>query len=162
MKTIVDPTLPDAALATVLLAVAPAEPAPEVAARIRRRVLARVTAGAHAPAAAKIDVRRDEGWEPFAGVVAGRAEMKVLHDDGLTMTWLVRLNAGAALDGHDHAGTEECLVLEGDFWLDGVCYGPGDYQVAFAGSRHHAARSDHGCVVLVRSPSPRPAAVTLC
>lgn len=145
------------ALQRLLLDVAPEPPPADVAARIKRRVLKRVADGPHPDARGTIDIRRADGWRPLAE----KAEMKVLHDDGITMTWLVRLEAGAVLQAHDHAGTEECLVLEGDFWLNDVRYGPGDYQIAFAGSRHESARSDDGCLVFVRSPSPRAAAGAL-
>jgi quercetin dioxygenase-like cupin family protein len=142
----------DAALELLLLGIEPEPPAADAAARIRRRVLMRV-ADSHA-AVSMIDIRRAEGWQPLAD----KAEMKVLHDDGATMSWLIRMEAGAALEGHDHAGTEECLVLEGDVWLNDERHGPGDYQVAFAGSRHGCVRTDHGCLLFVRSPSPNRAA----
>jgi len=141
------------ALERMLLDVAPEQPAPDVAARMRRRVLKRVADGPHPDANGLIDIRRADGWRPLAD----KAEMKVLHDDGVTLSWLVRLAAGAVLEGHDHAGTEECLVLEGDFWLNDVRYGPGDYQIAFAGTRHDSARSENGCLVFVRSPSVKAA-----
>jgi quercetin dioxygenase-like cupin family protein len=158
MKTIDEGPLPAAALEALLLDVAAAGPPDDVAARIRGRVLKRVADGPHPAAPSTIDIRRADGWQPFAAAAEGRAEMKVLHDDGLTMTWLVRLQPGCVLAGHDHAGTEECLVLEGDFWLNDVRYGPGDYQIAFAGTRHHSARTEGGCLVFVRSPSPQRAA----
>jgi anti-sigma factor ChrR (cupin superfamily) len=100
-------------------------------------------------------VRCDEGWQPFGDA----AQMKVLHDDGRTMSWLLRLQAGARLPAHEHDGPEECLVVSGDLWLNGECFGPGDYQVAAAGSRHDDVRSDRGCLLLVRSPSPQFAAL---
>jgi anti-sigma factor ChrR (cupin superfamily) len=158
MKTRNDGSMPEAALEALLLAVAPAGPPDDVAARIRGRVLKRVADGPHPAAPSTIDIRRADGWQPLGAAADGKTEMKVLHDDGRTMTWLVRLQAGCTLDGHDHAGTEECLVLEGDFWLNDVRYGPGDYQVAFAGTRHYSARTERGCLVFVRSPSPRLAA----
>lgn len=153
MKTMNDAAMPDEALELMLLDVEPEAPTADAAARIKRRVLKRVADGPHTDATGMLDIRRAEGWQPFAD----KAEMKVLHDDGLTMTWLVKMEAGAAIEGHDHAGNEECLVLEGDFWLNDVRYGPGDYQIAFAGSRHHSARTETGCLVFVRSPSPRAA-----
>jgi len=149
MKTI-DAAMPDEALELMLLDVAPEMPAADAVARIKRRVLKRVADGPHTDATGMIDIRRADGWQPFAD----KAEMKVLHDDGRIMTWLMRMEAGGVIAGHDHEGNEECLVLEGDFWLNDVRYGPGDYQIAFAGSRHNSARTESGCLVFVRSPSP--------
>jgi anti-sigma factor ChrR (cupin superfamily) len=151
MKTMNDKSMPDEAVELMLLDIAADAPAADVAARIKRRALKRVADAPHPAAAAMIDIRRTDGWQPFAD----KAEMKVLHDDGITMSWMVRMGAGAVLDAHGHEGTEECLVMEGDFWLNGVRLGAGDYQVAFAGTEHFSARSDGGCLLFVRSPSPR-------
>lgn len=155
MKTKDDAAIQDRVIESMLLGMAPEVPAADVAERIKRRVLERIAEGG-ANAAALIEIRRAEGWQPLSDKV----DMKVLHDDGVTLSWLVRMKAGAALEGHDHFGTEECLVLEGDVWLNEACHGPGDYQVAFAGSRHDCVRTDHGCLLFVRSPSPARVAAT--
>lgn len=151
MKTNTERPLPDAQVEQLLRAVEPVAPPMEAAQRIRARVLSRVAAD---PAAPKMtDIRLADGWQPFGD----EARMKVLHDDGETMSWLVQLPAGSSLPGHDHEGAEECLVVSGDLWLDGERFGPGDYQYAAAGTRHHEVRSEGGCLLLVRSPSPRRA-----
>lgn len=134
----------DEVMKVLLHDIEPEVPPPDVAARIKRSVLGRVGVD-------MIDVRRDEGWQPLSD----KAEMKVLNDDGTTLSWLARLLPGAVLKGHDHHGVEECLVLEGDLWLNDVRFGPGDYQLALPGSRHDHARSEGGCLAFVRSPSPQ-------
>ncbi|HEU0204790.1 MAG TPA: cupin domain-containing protein [Burkholderiaceae bacterium] len=125
-------------------------PPAEVAARIKHRVLARVAGeGAQAPL---VEILRADGWKPF---VPG-AEMKVLHDDGTTMSWLVRLAPGGRLPPHDHdAGPEECLMIEGELIVNGVRYGAGDYSIAARGSRHDEVRSETGALFFLRSPSWR-------
>ena len=160
MKARRDRPLSDAVLEAMLMEIEPVPPPKAMGARIRRRVRDRVNEGPRPTEAGTIDIRRAAGWRPLGTASGGKAEMKVLHDDGQTMTWLVRMSAGCTLEGHEHDGTEECLVLEGDFWLNDVRYGPGDYQIAFAGSRHHSARTEGGCLVFVRSPSPRPTSGT--
>jgi quercetin dioxygenase-like cupin family protein len=150
-----DPGLPQAAVERMLLDVAPESVASAVAARIKARVAERVAAAPQSPAPQFIDIRADEGWRPLAD----RSEMKILFDDGKTMSWLVRMQPGARLDAHAHdAGPEECLVVEGDVWLDGKRFGTGDYQLAPRGTAHHRIHTVSGCVLFVRSPSPRAAA----
>lgn len=154
MKT-TDPGLPQAAVERMLLDVAPEPVAPEVAARIKVRLAKRVAAASRSAAPRFIDIRADEGWRPLTD----RTEMKILCDDGTTLSWLVRMQPGAWLDAHAHdAGPEECLVVEGDLWLDGKRFGAGDYQLAPRGTAHHRVHTESGCVLYVRSPSPRAAA----
>jgi anti-sigma factor ChrR (cupin superfamily) len=145
--------LPDEALAYLLAAIAPQVPPVEVAARIKRRVVARIGATETERAApAFIDVRRGDGWRSLLPGV----ERKILFDDGVTLSWLLRMQPGASLPHHVHAeGAEECLVLEGEVWANDVHYGPGDYTIALQGSTHHSVRTERGALVFLRSPSPR-------
>jgi len=143
-----DRPLAGAPLARLLAAVQPLAPAPESARRIRDRVLAR-TAGGRLPGFA--DIRLADGWQPLASL----ARMKVLHDDGETMSWLAELQPGCRLPAHEHGGAEECLVVAGEVWLNGARFAAGDYQYAAAGTHHDEVRSDGGCLLLIRSPSPR-------
>lgn len=147
--------LPPAAVERILLDVAPEPVAPDVAARIKARLAKRVAAAPRSTAPQFIDIRADEGWRPLTD----RTEMKILFDDGATLSWLVRMQPGARLDAHAHdAGPEECLVVAGDLWLDGKRFGAGDYQFAPRGTAHHRIHTESGCVLFVRSPSPRAAA----
>jgi anti-sigma factor ChrR (cupin superfamily) len=142
-----DSTLPQAAVTALLLAVAPEAPDAEVAARIRRRVRVRLD-----DTASIITLRRDAGWKSFFP----GAERKVLFDDGITLSWLMRLSPGVRLPKHEHdAGPEECLVLEGDMWHEGECYVAGDYIVALQGSTHQETHTESGAVLFFRTPSAR-------
>jgi quercetin dioxygenase-like cupin family protein len=62
---------------------------------------------------------------------------------------LVRCEPGVVFPDHPHPGVEQCLVLEGDVWHDGIEYGPGDYQRFPAGSRHGEQTTRRGCLLLV-------------
>jgi quercetin dioxygenase-like cupin family protein len=133
--------------AALLQALEPAAPAG--AARIKRRLLARVAADAAPPRGVRA-LRHADGWQPF---LPG-AQRKILFDDGETMTSLVRLQAGAALPPHRHDdGDEECVVLEGTLRVNGVSYGPGDFSLARRGSAHLAVSTDSGALFLLRSTS---------
>jgi hypothetical protein len=151
MTTDAESPLEPAAIEPLLFGLAPMAPPAALAERLRRRVLSRVAADGIARG--MIEIRLADGWQPFGD----GARMKVLHDDGLTMSWLVELAAGCRLPAHDHDEAEECLVVRGDVWLNGERFGPGDYQLANAGTRHEEVRSEGGCLLLIRSASPRRA-----
>jgi hypothetical protein len=63
--------------------------------------------------------------------------------------FLIRIRPGAILPAHEHAGDEECMVLEGDMVVDGETFGPGDFHVAFADTRHAVVTSRGGCLCLI-------------
>jgi len=63
--------------------------------------------------------------------------------------FLVRIQPGAILPEHRHAGDEECMVLEGDMVVNGVSFGPGDFQVAFASTVHPVITSRGGCTCMI-------------
>lgn len=143
--------LPPALLDVMLVDVAaPPRTVADVAAAActKRSVLARV-------GTAKWPVMHEPGWRAWVA----NADKKVLFDDGATRSWLVRMAAGAALPPHGHDdGDEECVVLQGDLWIDGRRLGAGDYTVALRGSRHEMVRTATGALIVLRSPSPRATA----
>jgi anti-sigma factor ChrR (cupin superfamily) len=123
--------------------------------RIKRQVMQSISAS---PAASELDepnirnVRREEGWQPLGK----RMQVKVLHDDGRTLSWLLKLLPGGGLPVHDHAdGAEECMVMEGSLRINGVEFQAGDYQIALPGSQHDEVFSETGSLVYLRSPSSR-------
>lgn len=140
--------IPDDVLRAMLGDVVPQPPAAATAARLKRGALRRVAASPRV-------VAEGAGWRPFSA----KAEMKILFDDGVHRSWLVRMQPGGALPPHAHDdGDEECVVLEGEVWVNGLRYGPGDYTVALRGSTHHSVRTATGAVFFLRSASPRAAA----
>jgi anti-sigma factor ChrR (cupin superfamily) len=123
---------------------------PEAQARIKQSILQKIAAPT---ADSKVhNVRRDEGWVNLGK----RVQAKVLHDDGTSLSWLLKLLPGGGLPEHDHAdGAEECMVLEGQLRINGVEFFAGDYQIALPGSVHHEVSSEQGSLVYLRSPSSR-------
>lgn len=162
--------LPAAALTALLLDAAPVDLPSGLADRVRARLTARLGSQAAEPVAKPaatvphavaaeanefINIRYADGWTPWPGA-GGQAEVKTLFDDGCTVSLLVRMAPGCELDGHDHiVGPEECLCVEGDVWLNDKRLAAGDYEVALAGTRHQRIRSDSGCLLFVRAPSPQ-------
>jgi quercetin dioxygenase-like cupin family protein len=149
MNSQTDVTLPAAIVETMLEDVAGETPAPGAGARIKARVFERIGGAEHGQARPGfIDVLSDAGWK----VLAPGVQMKVLFEDSAARSWMVRLQPGSELPPHEHdEGQEECLVLEGDVWLDDRKYGPGDYQLAQRGTWHGRVRSEHGCLLFLRS-----------
>jgi anti-sigma factor ChrR (cupin superfamily) len=122
---------------------------------IKARLMQRIGAPSHAPEEADgkvVSIMRGDAWVSLSKKI----QVKVLHDDGHTLSWLLRLLPGGRLPQHDHAdGLEECLVLEGQLRINGDMFGAGDYQIAHPGSVHCEVASDTGALVFLKSPSSR-------
>lgn len=124
-----------------------------VPARVAGEILARIDGAAEAVSEGQRFIRRDEGdWAEsgFDGV-----EIRVLSEDRELgrRTFMVRLQDGAAVPRHRHAGIEEIFVLEGHLSLSGVEMGSGDYCRAEGGTIHDVAVTRGGCVFLVHGSS---------
>ncbi len=142
---------------------------PTSASAIKARLMQRIGApsGLRGGAHAAIETSADSGANAIGTVVSimrgdawvslsKKIQVKVLHDDGHTLSWLLRLLPGGRLPQHDHAdGLEECLVLEGQLRINGDMFGTGDYQIAHPGSVHYEVASDTGALVFLKSPSSR-------
>ncbi len=120
---------------------------PEANARIRQSLMQKIASSSYVR-----NVRRDDGWVNLSK----RVQAKVLNDDGVSLSWLLRLLPGGGLPVHDHAdGAEECMILEGQLRINGEDFFAGDFQIALPGSVHHEVRSEQGSLVYLRSPSSR-------
>lgn len=127
---------------------------PEVSERIKRSLMQKISAlsTSNASATQVRNIRLPDGWV----ALSKRMQVKVLNDDGVHLSWLLKLMPGGSLPAHDHAdGAEECMVLEGSLRLNGELFKAGDYQIALPGSVHHEVASDEGSLVFLRSPSSR-------
>jgi ChrR Cupin-like domain len=105
-------------------------------------------AGIDMPLAGFHVMRKDDGtWKPMAAGI----ETKTLWRDPATgrRVFLLRMQPGAVMPEHDHSGAEECMVLEGDMVVNGVAFGPGDFQVGFAGSHHPHVTTRGGCLCML-------------
>jgi ChrR Cupin-like domain len=146
--------IPDDVLGTMLASVVPVKMPQSTADRIFRKIIKRSTEG---DLGFLRTSRLDDDWLDFAEGV----QKKTLFDDGTTESWLVRMTKGARLAAHPHPGNEECFLLSGSVFLGDVQLFPGDYQVAGKGSSHGEVYSPTGCIMFVRSPSTKPAAVVV-
>lgn len=140
-----DPALDDALTGRIAEALTPEPPSAQIAARLRRRLLE----AAHQTAAAESHLTIPAAAGRWHKVMPG-VSMKVLREDATTRSYLLRLAAGASLPPHTHAHDEECMVLEGDVWLDGLHAGAGDFHLAHRGRPHGEVRTEEGCLLFLR------------
>jgi hypothetical protein len=97
-------------------------------------------------------VRANDGaWINFAKNV----DMKILHDDGGTRSWLARFGPGGCVPAHIQTGDEEAVVLTGWCYLDDEKISAGDYHRIGICERHGNIVSPNGCLIFVRSHSAK-------
>ncbi len=80
-------------------------------------------------------------------------EFKLLYQDpeSKKSTVLARIAAGARMPHHRHQGTEECLIIEGSLWTDGVLLESGDFIVTQDQTEHEDTWSPHGALALIKT-----------
>jgi quercetin dioxygenase-like cupin family protein len=140
--------LDDDTLAALNAAQLPEPVDAQLAARVKRRVLDRI-AGAEA---AQVAVPPDAGtWRP---VLPG-VQMKVLHDSGGIMSYLLRMAPGSTLPNHRHPHDEECVVIEGSVQMGGITMGPGGYLMERKDTLHPPLTTADGATIYLRGASPR-------
>jgi hypothetical protein len=90
-------------------------------------------------------------WKRFPIPIWG-VRMGILYEDldKREAEVFIRAEAGVEMFTHQHASTEEMIVLEGDLIVNGQVYYPGDRVVSQLGSVHSPG-TQTGCLVYVRS-----------
>ncbi|NWG39128.1 MAG: cupin domain-containing protein [Hydrogenophilaceae bacterium] len=122
---------------------APMTPDEQTTGRMREKLFQRI----HAPAPDYLFVHSHEGeWVTLLRGV----ELKLLRQDEISRSFLIRMKPGSRLPPHEHALEEESLVLEGDATINGVLCLPGDYHLAPKGKPHGWVTSEKGCLLFVR------------
>lgn len=107
-------------------------------------VFLRESALAAGPGDAAFTVRdADAGWPEYAPGIRRR----VLWQREGQAALLYHAQPGAAVPQHTHGHDEECLMLQGELFLDDLLLQQGDYQLAPAGSGHRITQTDTGVVI---------------
>lgn len=121
---------------------------PEPTRAIRRRLMERVADADRT----HLTIDGDQGqWQPFREGVA----IKLLREDGGTLSYLLRLARGATLPPHRHPCDEECIVLEGRLRVGTqIEIGPGGYHLAHGGALHATISTDTGATIFLRGAVP--------
>ncbi len=83
------------------------------------------------------------GWPDFAPGIQRRVLWQ--HAGQASMLYLAQ--PGALVPLHQHGHDEECLMVQGELFLDDLLLQPGDYQLAPAGSAHRSTETDTGAVI---------------
>jgi anti-sigma factor ChrR (cupin superfamily) len=99
---------------------------------------------------ALLTIRKDEGeWVEFSEGIFVKPMFQ--NQEQGTSTYMVKMIPGARFDLHRHRGVEECMMIEGDFHVDGKVLGPGDYHCAMSGSIHERPYTIGGNLFVVVS-----------
>ena len=136
------PVLNDEISAAIASKIMPTTPAPEVALRIKTKLMQRVQADTHA----FVFANQGEWQTLFDGV-----QIKLLHKDNIGKSFLLKLAANASIAAHTHSQDEESYVIDGSVYLEGILCHAGDYHYAVAGSQHQEIRTAEGCTLLIKS-----------
>ena len=113
-------------------------------ARLKDRILAGATD--QAPATTATVRAADRQWQFLLPGV----ESCLLHEDGSSCAFLLRMQRHSILPAHQHDVDEESIILEGDATVGDVGVAAGDYQFVPAGAAHPAIRTQNGCIVFIR------------
>jgi len=145
-----DDDVPDASLLHGLTEAAAAdEPLDATAqARIKRRVMRRIAAD-NTPRHLTHPAG-DEGWQPFGDGV----HIKVLHEAGGIMSYLLRLAPGATLPAHRHPVDEECMVLEGEIRIGSLRVAAGGFHLGRKDVMHDRLECPGGALLFLRGAVP--------
>jgi quercetin dioxygenase-like cupin family protein len=122
----------------------PTIPAPEVASKMKATLLNRIKSS---ESSHRFMFANQGNWRTIAEGV----QVKVLRQESNSRSVLVKMAANSFLPAHEHDVDEEAIVLEGEVWLEDILCGIGDYHHAHAGSSHREIRTDHGCLLFIRS-----------
>ena len=141
--------LGDVAVKALAEALAPLELPAERATVLRERILQHTLQPQSGAQPELLTIRAGEGWKTIATGV----EMKDLYIDDASQTrsFLVRMQPGSNLPGHEHAGDEECMILEGEVSLGGIMVRAGDYHMAPKGVPHGTVSTETGALLYVRA-----------
>ncbi|MFT3953252.1 MAG: cupin domain-containing protein [Piscinibacter sp.] len=85
----------------------------------------------------------DAGWPDYAPGI----ERRVLWQRDGQAAMLYRAAPGAQVPHHTHGHDEECLMVDGELFLDDTLLQAGDYQLARAGTGHRITATDTGVVI---------------
>nr|WP_316639880.1 cupin domain-containing protein [uncultured Roseateles sp.] len=85
----------------------------------------------------------EAGWPEF---VPGIRRRVLWQRDGQAAL-LYFAEAGAQVPHHRHGHDEECLMVQGELFLDDILLQTGDYQLAPAGTGHRLTETDTGVVI---------------
>lgn len=124
----------------------PAADEPPIADQYAAKAAGRRSAAASTVPRLLTIVPGEDGWAPWLPGI----DRKLLLATPQAVSLLLRLADGATLPAHDHAGTEECVVLSGAVELEGRAMPAGTFHVAPGGVCHQDMRAVGAVVLYLR------------
>ncbi|CAA6823391.1 MAG: Unknown protein [uncultured Thiotrichaceae bacterium] len=140
-----------------LMANAHQEEAPSVEAtdRMRSHIMQKISLKKAAKSATPKTVR--DSCDDWVNAMPG-AKFKVLQGDAENLTgvlsYLIQLEPGFEMAGHEHPFDEETLMLEGDLSLGDIQLQKGDFHFMEAGTTHGNVYTKNGCTAYMRGAFP--------
>jgi quercetin dioxygenase-like cupin family protein len=125
----------------------PIAPSEVLRSRLRTRLLNKSSRSVAQNAGVRTIRLTDGVWRDLS---KGIRVKTLLSDGSRGNSVLLQLAPGASLPQHRHHWLEEGIVLSGDFDLENLTLGPGDYLLSPPGSRHSAMISRNGAIGYVR------------
>lgn len=90
----------------------------------------------------------ERGWEKAEGYPEGTL-IKVLRNENGCKTALLKLPPHFRMDAHTHLNAEQHFVVEGNYMINNIAFGPGSYQRIPPNEEHGSFMSPEGATVLV-------------
>jgi anti-sigma factor ChrR (cupin superfamily) len=141
-------SMPDDIAALLGDAIAPEPIDAALVQRVKRRLLRRIAAD---QAERHLTVQGHQGQ--WAALGPG-LQIKVLHQAGGIMSYLVKLAPGAALPPHRHPVDEECIVLEGELRIGDLRVGAGSFHLGRKDVLHDRVTTVDGALIYLRGATP--------
>lgn len=134
--------LDDEVTSAIAIKIIPTTPAPEVALRIKSKLMNRVVDNKQL-----FMFARQSKWnEVYPGV-----KVRLLREENNTKSMMVEMAKNSIIPEHTHTQNEESLVLKGDVYIEGILCIEGDYHFAPCGSHHQPITTKNGCTLLVKN-----------
>jgi anti-sigma factor ChrR (cupin superfamily) len=96
-------------------------------------------------------VRATEGEWVDSGMPGFEFKLLFLDPETKKSTVLARIAAGARMPHHRHQGAEECLIITGSLWTDGVLLEAGDFIVTEDQTEHEDTWSPNGALAIIKT-----------
>lgn len=117
-------------------------PAPEVAKRIKTKLMKRITN--------QDQVFKFATQAKWKEILPG-VKMRLLSSENNTKSFLLDMAAHTSIPAHKHDKDEESFVVKGKVYIEGILCNEGDYHFARAGTMHQIIRTEQGCTLLVKN-----------
>ena len=88
-------------------------------------------------------------WQDAGDAYPQNTKIKVLRDDDLGRTIVLKIPKGFRMEGHTHIKTEQHFILQGQYEINGQVYGEGTYQLIHPHTTHGPFTSQTGAEILV-------------